>query len=148
VLEFAFASNTWREYQPHRYTRRSVVYTGTHDNDTVVGWLGAAERERDERRAAELRAERARALDYAHSDGREPHWDMLRLAISSVADTAIFPMQDALGLDSHARMNVPGTASGNWTYRLDDESVTPALAERLARLCETYERIPSGASER
>jgi 4-alpha-glucanotransferase len=148
VLEFAFASTTWREYQPHRYTKRSVVYTGTHDNDTVVGWLGSAERERDERRAAELRAERARALAYAASDGREPHWDMLRLAIASVADTAIFPIQDVLGLGSEARMNVPGTPSGNWTFRLDEASLTPALAERLALLCETYERIPAGVGGR
>ena len=148
VLEFAFSSSTWREYQPHRYARRSVVYTGTHDNDTVVGWLGAAERERDERRAAELRAERARALAYAGSDGREPHWDMLRLALSSVADTALFPIQDVLGLGSEARMNVPGTATGNWTFRLEEASLTPALAERLALACETYERTPPGVGGR
>jgi 4-alpha-glucanotransferase len=148
VLEFAFASNTWREYQPHRFTRRSVVYTGTHDNDTIVGWLGGADREKDERRAAELRAERDRALAYAASDGREAHWDLVRLALSSVADTAIVPIQDVLGLGSEARMNVPGTASGNWTYRLAETSITPALAERLARLCETYERIPAGIGGR
>ena len=148
VLEFAFSSSTWREYQPHRYARRSVVYTGTHDNDTVVGWLGAAERERDERRAAELRAERARALAYAGSDGREPHWDLLRLALSSVADTALFPIQDVLGLGCEARMNVPGTATGNWTFRLEAASLTPALAERLALACETYERTPPGVGGR
>ncbi len=147
VLEFAFASS-WREYQPHRYGRRTVVYTGTHDNDTIVGWLGAAERERDERRAAELRAERARALAYAASDGREPHWDMLRLAVASVADTAIFPVQDLLGLGSDARMNVPGTPTGNWTFRVAEASLTPDLAERLALLCETYERIPAGIGGR
>ena len=147
VLEFAFSSD-WREYQPHRYTRRSVVYTGTHDNDTVCGWLDSHEREVDPRRAAELRAERARALAYAASDGREPHWDMIRLALSSVADTALFPMQDVLGLGTEARMNVPGTASGNWTYRLDEASLTPAVAERLALLCETYERIPAGVGGR
>jgi 4-alpha-glucanotransferase len=144
VLEFAFASD-WREYQPHRFSRRTVVYTGTHDNDTIVGWLGSAERERDDRRAAELRAERARALAYAASDGREPHWDMLRLAVASVADTAIFPVQDLLGLGSEARMNVPGTPSGNWTFRIAEGSLAPALAERLRLLCETYERIPADA---
>jgi 4-alpha-glucanotransferase len=147
VLEFAFSSD-WREYQPHRYTRRTVVYTGTHDNDTVAGWLGAAEREPDERRAAELRAERNRALAYARSDGREPHWDMLRLAIASVADTAIFPVQDLLGLGSEARMNIPGTPSGNWTFRVDEASLSPSVAERLALLCETYERIPAGVAVR
>ena len=147
VLEFAFASD-WRAYQPHRFGRRTVVYTGTHDNDTIVGWLGAAERERDDRRAAELRAERARALAYAASDGREPHWDMLRLAVASVADTAIFPVQDLLGLGSDARMNVPGTPSGNWTFRLAEASLEPALAERLRQLCETYERIPTDVGGR
>jgi 4-alpha-glucanotransferase len=148
VLEFAFSSSDWREYQPHRFTRRTVVYTGTHDNDTVVGWLGAADREPDARRAAELRTERDRALAYAQSDGREPHWDMLRLAIASVADTAIFPVQDLLGLGSESRMNIPGTPSGNWTFRLDEASLSPAVAERLALLCETYERIPAGVAVR
>ena len=139
VLEFAFASD-WREYQPHRYARRTVVYTGTHDNDTVVGWLESADREPDARRAVELRAERERALAYAGSDGREPHWDMLRLALASVADTAIFPIQDLLGLGTEARMNVPGTPTGNWTFRVSEASLTPAVAERLFALTHTYER--------
>ncbi|HEX6767485.1 MAG TPA: 4-alpha-glucanotransferase [Polyangiaceae bacterium] len=148
VLEFAFSSSTWREYQPHRYERRTVVSTGTHDNDTVVGWLAAADREPDELRATELRAERARALAYAGSDGREPHWDMLRVALASVANTAIFPIQDLLGLGSHARMNVPGTPAGNWTFRIDESSLTPAVAERLRLLGETYERVPANLAGR
>jgi 4-alpha-glucanotransferase len=147
VLEFAFASD-WREYQPHRYGRRTVVYTGTHDNDTVVGWLEAAKREHDERRAAELRAERARALAYAGSNGHEPHWDMLRVALASVADTAIFPLQDVLGLGTEARMNVPGTPTGNWTFRVEGTTLTEAIADRLRLLCETYERIPASVAGR
>ena len=72
----------------------------------------------------------------------------MRLALSSVADTALFPIQDLLGLDSEARMNVPGTPTGNWTFRLEEASLTPALAERLALACETYERIPPGVGGR
>jgi 4-alpha-glucanotransferase len=121
------------------------VYTGTHDNDTLVGWLSAHERERDEQRAAQLRAERQRALDYAGSNGQEPHWDMIRTALMSVADTAIFPLQDLLGQGTEARMNVPGTADGNWVYRVAPHELRPEVAERMAGLCETYERIVAGA---
>lgn len=143
ILAFAFAGD-WREYQPHRYPRNVVAYTGTHDNDTLCGWLDSAEREADPRRAAELRAERERALAYAASDGSEPHWDLTRTLLASVANTTIFPVQDLLGLGTEARMNVPGVASGNWTFRMRESALTPALAERLATLCSTYERIPPG----
>jgi 4-alpha-glucanotransferase len=143
ILGFGFAGD-WREYQPHRYPRNAVVYTGTHDNDTVVGWLSAAQRESVPERKRALAAESARALAYAASDGREPHWDMIRLALSSVANTAIFPVQDLLGQGNEHRMNVPGTASGNWRYRVPEAALTPAIADRLAELCELYERIPPG----
>lgn len=145
VLEFAF-SDAVSEYQPHRYPRDTVVYTGTHDNDTLIGWLrGPVPRSAERARA--VRAERKRALDYAGSDGREPHWDLIRLALMSVAGLAIFPVQDLLGLGSEARMNVPGTPSGNWAWRLHSRSLTPELADRMASLCRRYERVPhrSGA---
>ena len=144
VLTFAFGSDDWREYQPHRYPRRVVAYTGTHDNDTLCGWLSSFEREHDPRRKAELVAERGRALAYANSDGTEAHWDLVRTVVASVADTAIFPIQDLLGLGTEARMNVPGLAHGNWTFRVPATALSPALAERLASLCDTYERIPAG----
>src|SRR6185436_7208442 len=112
-----------------------VAYTGTHDNDTLCGWLDSFERERDPRRRAELEGERKRALAYAGSDGTDAHWDLVRTVVSSVADTTIFPIQDLLGQGTEARMNVPGVAHGNWTYRVEDDALTPALAERLARLC-------------
>jgi 4-alpha-glucanotransferase len=143
VLAFAFGGD-WREYQPHRYPKNVVAYTGTHDNDTLRGWLSSHEREKDPHRAAELLAERRRALDYAASDGREPHWDMVRTLVASVANTAIFPIQDLLGLGNEARMNVPGVASGNWSYRVRADELTPALADRLAHVCDVYERIPPG----
>ncbi|HEY3253949.1 MAG TPA: 4-alpha-glucanotransferase, partial [Polyangiaceae bacterium] len=88
-------------------------------------------------------AERTRALAYAGSDGREAHWDMIRVALSSIANTAIFPLQDLLGQGTEARMNVPGTASGNWAYRALPHEIDPAVADRMASLCETYERIPA-----
>jgi 4-alpha-glucanotransferase len=141
VLEFAF-SGDFREYQPHRYPKNSVVYTGTHDNDTLVGWLTAPERASGVGERERLAAERQRALAYAGSPPAEEHWTFLRLAAASVANTAIFPLQDALGLGSEARMNVPGTATGNWRYRCRAEQLSPGLADRLAELCEAYERTP------
>jgi 4-alpha-glucanotransferase len=142
VLEFAFV-DTSRDYQPHRFDQRTVVYTGTHDNDTIVGWLTSHERSRAEHDVRALREERERALAYAGSDGREAHWDMIRVALMSVANTAIFPLQDLLGLGTEARMNVPGTAAGNWEFRALSTEFQPAVAERMANLCESYERIPA-----
>jgi 4-alpha-glucanotransferase len=142
VLEFAFV-DTSRDYQPHRFPKQTVVYTGTHDNDTVVGWLSAHAQARVEHEARALREERERALAYAGSDGREVHWDMIRVALMSVANTAIFPLQDLLGLGSEARMNVPGTPSGNWEFRALSSELDPAVAERMGNLCESYERIPA-----
>jgi 4-alpha-glucanotransferase len=145
VLAFAFAGS-FRDYQPHRYPRRVVAYTGTHDNDTLVGWLGSHAEEANPVRRAELQAERDRALRYAGSDGREAHWDLVRTLHASVANTTIVPLQDLLGLDGGARMNVPGTASGNWRFRAPAAAFAPALAERLLALSDAYERIPDGLS--
>ena len=142
VLEFAFV-DTSRDYQPHRFPKQAVVYTGTHDNDTVVGWLSAYERASAEHEVRALRAERQRALAYAGSDGREAHWDMIRVALMSVANTAIFPLQDLLGLGTEARMNVPGTPAGNWEFRALASEFAPAVAERMGALCENYERVPA-----
>jgi 4-alpha-glucanotransferase len=143
VLAFAFAG-TFRDYQPHRYPRRVVAYTGTHDNDTLVGWLRSHETEPDPVRKAELGRERERALRYAGSDGREAHWDLVRTLQASVANTTVVPLQDLLGMDGTMRMNVPGTPSGNWRFRAPRSAFDPALAERLASLAEAYERIPEG----
>jgi 4-alpha-glucanotransferase len=137
VLQFGFAEGA-EIYQPHRYPRRCVVYTGTHDNDTLVGWLRARARCGDDPRR--FRAERRRALAYAGARGQDVHWDFIRIALMSVANTAIFPMQDVLGLGSRARMNVPGTASGNWTWRLQDSELDVRVADRLGDLCSLYER--------
>ena len=142
VLAFAFSDGA-EAYLPHRFNRRCVVYTGTHDNDTMCGFLSAAERCHDAHEREQLARQRDRALAYAGSDGKEPHWDLIRSALASVADTAIFPIQDVLGQGTEARMNVPGTADGNWGYRLRGELLTSAVAAKLSRLTQTYERLPS-----
>ncbi len=143
ILAFAFAEN-FRDYQPHRYPRRVVAYTGTHDNDTLVGWLSSAEREPDPLRAQVLRAERDRALIYAGGSGDSPHWDLFRTLLASPANTTIVPLQDVLGLGSEARMNVPGTATGNWRFRAPRGAFTGPLAERLVTLADAFERVPPG----
>ncbi len=124
ILQFAFGKDADNEYLPHQYPQRSVVYTGTHDNDTTCGWWASApERERHFARA------------YLGSDAdAEIHWAMIRTACSSRADTALFPMQDLLGLDSSTRMNLPGSQDGNWEWRFDWAMVAPEVAPRLAAL--------------
>ena len=131
VLQFAFGDEGPNDYQPHRYPRNTAVYTGTHDNDTSAGWFG---------RASD--AERARVRSYLGTSGTEIHWELMRAAAASVANLAIFPIQDALGLGSEARMNTPGTVEGNWAFRLPAERLTPELAARLRSLAGLYERTP------
>ncbi len=138
VLQFAFGEGA-DQYLPHRYPSNCSVYTGTHDNDTVVGWFESLAP------TPEGRRERRRVLDYVGSNGRQVHWDLIRIASMSVADLAIFPLQDLLGLGSRARMNVPGTASGNWCWRLDEAELTTAVAEQMGRLTAIYGRSPAGA---
>jgi 4-alpha-glucanotransferase len=138
VLQFAFGEEP-NEHLPHRFVRNSVVYTGTHDNDTILGWLRSRLPRR--RAARELSRARERALRYAGSDGKEPHWDFIRLALSSVANTALVPLQDVLGLGSRARFNTPGTVTGNWQWRVSHEQLHPAAFDRLASLCHDYERV-------
>jgi len=144
VLQFAFGSDQGHYHEPHAYPRRCVVYTGTHDNDTTVGWfrkLGRAGT-RPGPRAGPDQLERV--LRYVGSTGREIHWDMIRLALMSVADLAVVPVQDLLGLDSRARMNRPGTARGNWEWRLPAGALTDALARRLRDLLAAYGRLKAG----
>ena len=126
---------------PHNYTRNTVVYTGTHDNDTTAGWFAARSAEAaggDEG----LRRERENALKYLGTDGREIHWDFVREAFKSVADLAIVPAQDLLGLGSDARMNTPASAEGNWAWRLAGGQLTAELRDRLKDLTKLCARLP------
>jgi len=129
VLQFAFSSTPADKFLPHNYLRNCVVYTGTHDNDTTLGWFQTAPP-----------AERRFVLRYVGSDGSRINWDLIRLALASVADSAVVPLQDVLGLGSEARMNLPGRASGNWAWRYTADQLTPEIQERLGELTETYGR--------
>jgi len=141
VLQFAFGDDPKStEYQPHNYPRNCVVYTGTHDNDTAVGWFRSTPDDTTTRDPEMIAREQKRTLRYLGTTGREIHWDLIRLALASVADVAIIPMQDILGLGAEARMNVPGSASGNWTWRFGQKQVTKKVTNRLAELTHVYER--------
>jgi 4-alpha-glucanotransferase len=131
VMQFGFGGGGGDPYhRPHSYPPRCVAYTGTHDSDTVVGWL------------KKLPAtDRRNALDYSGATGSDFHQSAIRSLMNSAADTVIFPVQDVLGLDNRARMNVPGVAAGNWGWRLPPGALKPAHAQRLRRLAELAGRV-------
>jgi 4-alpha-glucanotransferase len=142
ILQFAFDEDAlrasfgektadWRNpFLPHNYGANFVAYSGTHDNETTSGWLENA-----------TPLQRQMALDYLGcADAKRFHWAMVRAVLASVADLAIVPMQDVLGLGSEARMNHPGTVGSNWTWRCPAGALTDSLANRLARLVDLYER--------
>lgn len=129
ILQFAFDGRTDNPYLPHNYQPDSVVYTGTHDNDTTLGWWSTIDQQM-----------RDRVREYLASDGRSIHWDLIRTAFASVADLVIVPMQDILGLGGDSRMNKPGDAEGWWTWRLDEGLIQPWHATVLASLAQRYGR--------
>jgi 4-alpha-glucanotransferase len=140
VLQFAFGTDPQADtFKPHNYERDTVAYTGTHDNDTVMGWWegGAGD---SVRTADDVAREKAHAREYLATDGREMSWTMIRAVLASVAGTAVVPLQDVLELSSEARMNRPSTLGGNWGWRFREEALTPAIAGRLARLARIYGR--------
>jgi 4-alpha-glucanotransferase len=140
ILQFAFGNDPQAPtFQPHNYARDLAVYTGTHDNDTVMGWWEGGTGD-SIRTAEEVEREKAFAREYLATDGREMNWVMIRTLLASVADTAIVPVQDLLGLGTSARMNRPSTLGGNWLWRMSEGALTPALATRLARMARIYER--------
>ncbi len=139
ILQFAF-DDPASDFIPHRYVRELVVYTGTHDNDTTVGWWqssGAGDSTRD---PEAVEKEKAFARQYLNTDGHDIHWAMMRAAFSSVANTALVPLQDVLGLGSDTRMNLPGRQSGNWSFRFTWDQLSPALTARVHELAHTYDR--------
>lgn len=132
ILQFAFDGQPDNPYLPHNFDEtRTVVYPGTHDNDTTLGWW------------ANLAGhEREYVCRYFGSDGKDIHWDMIRATMASVAEFAIVPMQDVLGLGSEHRMNQPGEMRGCWEWRFDWDKVTPQHAGRLADFARLYGRLP------
>jgi 4-alpha-glucanotransferase len=126
VLQFGFGDKGAHMYLPQQLTPETVVYTGTHDNDTARGWYDVASDE--ERHGADL---------YLGVTAAEAvPWTLIRAAYTSVAETAIVPAQDLLNLGSEARMNIPGAEKDNWSWRLTDGALTDALADRLRKLAE------------
>ena len=141
ILQFAFGKDPQGpDFRPHNYPRERVAYSGTHDCDTTVGWWTSSGRGESTRTEEDIRKERDYTRRYLNLDGQEIHWAFIRTLMGSVADTVVFPLQDVLGLGTEARMNLPGTPSGNWRWRVASNALTPALSRRLRELTETYER--------
>jgi 4-alpha-glucanotransferase len=129
VLQFAFDGSPDNNYLPHNYVSNSVVYTGTHDNQTTVGWFQSLPT-----------TEQQQVQRYIGRDGSDIAWDFIRLALSSVAETAIFPLQDILRLGEEARMNTPGRAMGNWAWRYLPHQLHHGIAAGLGELSIAYGR--------
>jgi len=141
ILQFAFGKDAKAiDYLPHNHGGNSVVYTGTHDNDTTVGWFSSQPGENSTRTIEDIARERARALDYLGTDGSEIQWDMIKLAEESCANTAIVPLQDILGLGSDSRMNCPGSCSNNWAWRFSWDMLTPELKQRMLEVTKNSNR--------
>ena len=131
VIQFAFDSREESDYLPHTYTNHCVVYTGTHDNDTVMGWMKTAPK-----------ASVKYAKEYLNLTKEEGYnWGMMRAAWSSVADMAIVPMQDILGLGSEARINTPSTLGDNWKWRAIPEQIDTKVAKKLYHYMQMYGRV-------
>ncbi len=140
ILQYAFSGDAKNHDLPHNYTSNSVTYTGTHDNDTTVGWWLSKTGAGSTRGADEISHEHEFCMKYLNTDGSEIHWDLIRAVWASVADTAITPIQDLIGIGNEGRMNLPASSSGNWFWRLDREALTPEITERLRELTKVYGR--------
>lgn len=130
ILQFAFGSGPDNPYLPHNHVRECMVYTGTHDNDTTVGWFSSLAKQ-----------EKKVVLRYLSSAGRDIAGDMVRAALSSVADMAVIPMQDILRLDGSARMNMPGTSTDNWSWRFSYDLLQEEYKEDLLEMTGLYGRL-------
>ncbi len=130
ILQFAFDPREESDYLPHNYTANSIVYTGTHDNDTTVSWFAQLSRH-----------DRAFAKKYLNiRSNKEIHWAFIRAALASVSDTCVIPMQDYLGLGGEARINMPSTLGTNWKWRMTEGQFTEELAERMYDMTKLYGR--------
>jgi 4-alpha-glucanotransferase len=132
VLEFAFDSREESDYSPHTYERNSVVYTGTHDNETIVGWYRNLVPE-DKQLAIDY-------LDIKPEDEKDIQWKFIRLALGTVANLAVIPIQDYLGLDNEARINTPSTLGINWKWRLSRDEITEELVQKIRKVTRIYGR--------
>jgi 4-alpha-glucanotransferase len=133
IIQFAFDSDSTNSFLPHNYPQNSVTYTGTHDNDTSLGWYLSAPD-----------TEQHRARIYTRSDGNRINWEFIRLGMLSVADQAIFPLQDFMNLGGEHRMNFPGTSSGNWLWRYTKEMLDQVSRTEITDLIELSNRFNVG----
>jgi 4-alpha-glucanotransferase len=135
VLQFAFGDQSTRNpHKPYNFIPNCVAYTGTHDNNTTAGWFS-------DKTNSPTNAEREAALRYMGSNGTDAVWDLIRLLLSSAADTAIMPMQDVLELGSEARMNLPSTTGNNWKWRMREDPLRHDLAAKLREMNRMYGRF-------
>ncbi len=137
ILQFAFGSDPANGALPHNFERNTVVYTGTHDNDTTLGWWVSVDAE-----------EKQAVRDYVGHEVSDPSWTLMRLALASVADLAIVPLQDVVRAGTEARMNLPGRPDGNWAWRLGPGMLIEDMVTDLARMLSTYGRasVPTSRS--
>ena len=134
-MQFAFDPENESAYLPHNIEKKCIVYTGTHDNETAVGFLKQGDRKQV-----------AYAKEYLRiSDNESFNWAMIKAAMSTAADTVILQMQDFLGLDNSARINTPSKPSGNWSWRIDYSCINDWLAEIIRNTTATYWRLPKGS---
>ncbi len=141
VLQFAFGTDPQAPtFRPHNYPREVVAYTGTHDNDTTLGWWTSTGEGDSTRSAEDIRKEREFTMKYLRTGGREINWTFIETILASVADTVLIPLQDVLGLGSEARMNLPGSGVGHWQWRFQTGALTTAQAMRLRELAMLYDR--------
>jgi 4-alpha-glucanotransferase len=140
ILQMGFGGDSCSIDLPHNYIPHSVVYTGTHDNNTTVGWFKSKAGAGSTRDEEQVTYERKRCLEYLRSNGKQINWDFITAAWASVSCIALVPMQDVLGLGTPARMNLPASQEGNWSWRMKDGAITPELTEKLKQATQLYGR--------
>ena len=141
ILQFAFGNDPQAPtFKPHNYVRDLVAYTGTHDNDTVVGWWTSSGKGDSTRTTDDVLKEHAYARAYLDFTDEPVNWVLIRAIMASVANTSITPMQDILGLGSEARMNLPGVPSGYWKWRMKPDAANNEIAAMLKQLVTLYDR--------
>ena len=136
ILQFAFTDNSGNNFLPHNYSQNCVTYTGTHDNDTTLGWYNSA-----------TDHEKHFARKYTRSSGDQMNWELIRLGLFSVADQAIIPLQDYMNLGTEHRMNYPGTTEGNWMWRYTPEMLEKVDKQRIQDMIEMSNRDPNAGYE-
>jgi 4-alpha-glucanotransferase len=141
ILQFSFADDLKPHLRPEGFPENCVVYTGTHDNDTTVGWFRREAGVDNTESPEEIQAERNRVLGMVHTDGSQIHWDLIALAHKLKPHTAIVPLQDVMGRGTEARMNIPGRMQGNWSWRFRAEDLHDYDLQRLRDITEWAGRL-------